>query len=96
MFTKCKVATKSYSNTSYLYIFVLLFKYVILLNKDIVVVPLSWGIILPESEASLPAAPRFLLALYTALADAPWKWRKYQSETFSNWDYTIYVFKFID
>lgn len=43
----------------------------ILLNKDIVVVPLSWGITLPESEASLPTAPGFLLALYTALADAP-------------------------
>ena len=87
-----------YSNIIYLYIFLLLFKswWETMGKKDIVFVPLSWGTSFPESEAPLPMAPLFLLPLYTALAEAPWEWKKYHSETCNNWDYTIDVFKFID
>ena len=40
-------------------------------KNDIVFVPLSSGTTFPESEAPLPTAPLFLLASYTALAEAP-------------------------
>ena len=40
-------------------------------KKILFFLPLSWGTTFPESEALLPTAPLFLLASYTALAEAP-------------------------